>query len=578
MNIDIADIPVAPADPEELRRCAHALRQAGAPLRLSAENILFSWGMLPEVYRAPESVDLQDSMTLIGPAAVEIITGIGLACTAVEALADELDAIDRERSALVTRIEKRFLPGLAERPIPDDPFAQRLAADARADAEAEFRRDCAALADRWDAAVDACAARLRAIPEIPWALSGRLRVDEQTLTAESTSITDAAALPLLTRLADRGGADAARLLAAHPEWVAVIRRAHPAAIAQWWNSLPPATTVALIAAMPAVIGNLDGVAIETRVAVNRVRAAARVEELRRQRLEAQLDADPLTTRFRSPSAQADGRLRAIDDEIAYFQAVQEGRKHLYAWDPDHGSLIEMSGDPSRATSALFVVPGTNTEAASFFGEKPVTRFADWQVNNARPSGEVLAFTVMTGPMPQLDLTRPAEGPQFNGLARARGGELANVLLGLNATAPTLWTMSYEHSYASAVGSEAETHGATFNARFLAGGVGAIGPYTPQEATAYYAAQAPDDVNRFYAGLRVGDIGFGVPPESIRGIKVVDSGISGIHPMKVLYNPFAPLSLAEAGVDHHNALMSDDERVNGNVLKAVQQLLKDGNQK
>ncbi|MDF2667585.1 MAG: hypothetical protein K0R81_3435, partial [Microbacterium sp.] len=378
MNIDIADIPVAPADPEELRRCAHALRQTGSPLRLSAENILFSWGMLPEVYRAPESVDLQDSMTLIGPAAVEIITGIGLACTAVEALADELDAIDRERSALVTRIEKRFLPGLAERPIPDDPFAQRLAADARADAEAEFRRDCAALADRWDAAVDACAARLRAIPEIPWTLSGRLRVDEQTLTAESTSITDAAARPLLTRLADRGGADAARLLAAHPEWVAVIRRAHPAAIAQWWNSLPPATTVALIAAMPAVIGNLDGVAIETRVAVNRVRAAARVEELRRQRLEAQLDADPLTTRFRSPSAQADGRLRAIDDEIAYFQAVQEGRKHLYAWDPDHGSLIEMSGDPSRATSALFVVPGTNTEAASFFGDQPITRFADWQ--------------------------------------------------------------------------------------------------------------------------------------------------------------------------------------------------------
>jgi hypothetical protein len=568
MNIDIADIPVAPADPEELRRCAHALRQAGAPLRLSAENILFSWGMLPEVYRAPESVDLQDSMTLIGPAAVEIITGIGLACTAVEALADELDTIDRERSALVTRIEKRFLPGLPERPVPDDPFAQRLAADARADAEAEFRRDCAALADRWDAAVDACAARLRAIPEIPWALSGRLRVDERTLTAESTSITDAAALPLLTRLADRGGADAARLLAAHPEWVVVIRRAHPAAIAQWWNSLPPATTVALIAAMPAVIGNLDGVAIETRVAVNRVRAAARVEELRRQRLEALHVDDVFGSSVRVPLAEVTGRVSELDLEIAYFQAVQDGRKQLYAWDPDHGSLIEMSGDPSRATSALFVVPGTNTEAASFFGDEPITRFADWQTRGGE--GSVVSFTVMTGPMPQLSEIPVGGGPQFNTYATQRAPEYANFVQGVEAAAPGLWTMSYEHSYAGAIGSAAEAYGGTVDARFMAATVGAIGPYTPAPETRYFAAQAPDDINRYYAGLRLADLGFDVPPESFSGVRVVDTGLPGLNPLNLLVGDSA--HIVADSIDHHNALMSDDESINGPVLYSVYSLL------
>jgi len=572
MSIDVAAIPVAPADSEELRRCARELRQASAPLRLSAENILFSWGMLPEVYRAPESVDLQDAMTLVGPAAVEILTGLQLACAAVETLADELDAVTRERTALVARIESRCLPGLRALPVADDPLSRQLAADARDDAEAGFRRECAALVDRWDAAVDACAARLRAIPDVPWTLSSTLRADEHDPIAESTSILDAAALPLLARLADHDGAAATRLLAAHPEWVAVLRRARPETIARWWNSLTPTTAAALTATIPAVIGNLDGVAIAARIAANRSRVTARIEELRRQRLEAQLTADPLTARFRSPSAQADSRLRAIDAEIAYFEAVQDGRKQLYAWDPDHGSLIEMSGDPAQATAALFVVPGTNTRAESFFGDEPISRFADWQVRNASP-GSVVALTVMTGAMPQLDKLL-TEGPQYNGFAQERGVEFANVVIGVNAAQPSLWTMSYEHSYASAVGSSAEIHGATLDARFLAGGVGAVGPYVPNPDTAYYAAQAPDDINRSYAGLRLGGLGFDIPPESFPGITIVNSGIPGTDPLELAYGPVAPPFIIGDSVAHHNALMSDDENINGDVLHAVQKLLKD----
>lgn len=572
MSIDLVEVPAVPADPEELRRCARALRQASAPVRLSAEDIIFAWGMLPEVYRAPESVDLHDAMTRIGPAAVEIVAGIGLACTAVETFADELDAIARDRADLVARIEEHLDPGLSALPVADDPLSQRLAADARADAEAEFRRDCTALVDRWGAAVDACAARLHAIPDISWALSSTLRADEQTRTGETASVTDAAALALLARLAERDGAAAARLLAVHPEWVAVLRRAHPEAIARWWNSLTPTTAGALTTTIPAVIGNLDGVAIAARIAANRSRAAARIEELRRQRLEAQLTADPLTARFRQPSTQADSRLRAIDAEIAYFEAVRDGRKQLYAWDPDHGALIEMSGDPSQATSALFVVPGTNTRVESFFGDEPISRFADWQVRNAS-SGSVVALTVMTGAMPQLDKLL-TEGPQYNGFAQERGVEFANVVIGVNAAQPSLWTMSYEHSYASAVGSSAEIHGATLDARFLAGGVGAVGPYVPNPDTAYYAAQAPDDINRSYAGLRLGGLGFDIPPESFPGITIVNSGIPGTDPLKLAYGPVAPPFIIGDSVAHHNALMSDDENINGDVLHAVQKLLKD----
>ena len=568
MSLDRSAIPVAPADPEALRGCARALRQASAPLRLSAEDILFDWAMLPEVYRAPESVDLQDAMTLIGPAAVEIVTGIGLACTAVEKLADDLDAVTREREALVARLDKHDIADRFASPVSEDPLSQFLAADARADEEAEFRLACTALRDGYAEAVDACAAQLRAIPDIPWALSAKLRVDEQTLTAESPSITDAAALPLLTRLAEHGGLDAARLLTEHPEWLAVIRRTRPAAIAQWWNSLPPETAAALTTALPAVIGNLDGVAIASRVAANRSRAAARVEELRRQRREAQLDADPLTARFRSSSAQADSRLRAIDAELAYFQAVQDGRKQLYAWDPDHGSLIEMSGDPSRATSALFVVPGTNTEAASFFGDDPITGFADWQTSTAR--GSVVSFTVLTGPMPQLAEIPTGGGPQFSTYASQRAPEYATFIQGVEAAAPGLWAMSYEHSYAGAIGSAAEAYGGIVDARFMAATVGAVGPYTPAAETRYFAAQAPDDINRYYASLRLADLGFDVPPESFPGVQIVDTGLPGLNPRNLVVGGAA--GIVSDSVEHHNALMSDDERINGKVLTSVNSLL------
>ncbi|WZH36017.1 MAG: hypothetical protein PIR02_14765 [Microbacterium enclense] len=570
MSVDLTSVPVAPADPTELRRCAQAVRQAGAPLRLNAEEILFAWGLLPAVYRAPEASDLQGAMVLIGPAAVEVTTGLALACDAVENLADELDAVNRERDALVLRLERRSLPGLREPPVSDDPFARRLADEARADAEAEFRRQCTALVGRWEAAVDACAAALRAIPDVPWSLSSSLRVDEQALESESTSITDAAALPLLDRLTAQGGAGAAALIAAHPEWVAVLRRAHPEAVARWWNSLPPTTAQALSMSIPAVIGNLDGVDIAARVAANRSRAAERLEELRGERLEAMAVADRVGPSLRTPLAEANRRVRELDLEIAYFQAVQAGRKQLYAWDPAHGSLIEMSGDPSHARSALFVLPGTNTRAESFFGDDPITGFADWQVRNGDSS--VVAFTALAGPMPQLD-ELPMGGPQLNTYATTLAPTYASVVQGVKATRPDLWTMSYEHSYAGAVGSAAEASGGTVNARFLAAAVGAVGPYTPAPGTVYYAAQAVDDINRYYAGLRAGDLGFDVRPESFPGVHIVDPHLPGPDLWKLVVGPGPGIVLDS--VQHHNALMSDDESVNGSVLQSVRKLLKDG---
>jgi len=568
MSIDLAAIPSAPADPGELRRCAEVLRQTGVPLRLSAEDVLLAWGLLPAAYRAPEAADLHGTMIGIGPAADEVATGVGLACRAVETLADELETVNRERDALAARVEGRVIPGLPELPVSDDPFAQRLAAEARADAEAAFRRDCTGLIDRWAAAVDACAAALRAIPDVPWSLSHRLGIDEPALTLETTSITDAAAAHLLGRLTDRAGVDAARLLAVHPEWGAILRSAQPAVISRWWKSLPAPTASALMTAIPTVIGNLDGVDIPARTTANRSRAAARIEALRRRRLDAEASADGFGSSAEAPREEATRRLRELDLEIAYFEAVHDGRKQLYAWDPDHGSLIEMSGDPSRATSALLVLPGTNTRAESFFGEEPITRFADWQTSTAH--GSVVSFTVLTGPMPQLNEVLVGGGPQLNEYARERAPEYASFVRGISAVEPDLWTMSYEHSYAGAVGSAAEPYGGTVDSRFMAATVGAIGPYTPDPQTQYFAAQGPDDINRYYAGLRLGELGFDVAPESFPGVHIVDTSLPGVDPMNLVVG--GAVGIVSDSVEHHNALMSDDETMNGRILYSVNSLL------
>lgn len=565
MTPSIDDIPVCPADPGELRRLAASVEAAGSATRLATDHVLFTWGFLPGVYHSPESNELQQSLRLLGPAAAEIDSGLRSARAAIETLADELQALDRRRDALVDQLRNLSATKALTLPEPDDGLAGRLRNAAQAERDAAFRRECAALVDGWDAAARACAATLRAIPDVSWTLTRDLPVDEAALAAPSTSLLDDAALPLVGRLARGEAADAHRLLDENPQWAAIIRRGQPEAVAEWWSGLSPATAAALVAGVPALIGNLDGVALEDRVAANRARAAAHLTDLRAQRNRAVGIQPPTGARPSRAIPSAD--IRAIERETAYFQAVAAGRKQLYAWDPRHGSLVEMSGDPATAKAALFVVPGTNTTADSFYGDEPVTGFADWQVRGGR-SG-VVAFTVMTGPMPQLSDIPLGGGPQWNHYAHERAPEYAQFVQGVRAAEPGVWTMSYEHSYGGGVGSAAEAYGGLVDARFLAASVGAVEGYAPSDGTTYYSAQSPDDINRYYASMQLGPLGFGDGPESFDGVQVVDSGLPGINPANVALG--APLVVADS-VAHHNALMSDDESVNGTVLNAVNQIL------
>ncbi len=452
MTLSLGDIPPCPADPEELRRLAASLETASSATRLATDHVLFAWGLLPGVHQAPEASALHLSLRQLGPAAAEIDTGLRSARAAIEMLAEDLEATDRRRDALVARLREHAATASLAFPDASDSLGCRLADVERADRELAFRRECAALVEDWNAAALACAAKLRSIPDVSWTLIRDLPAEENVLANPLPSVLDEAALPLLHRLARHDGADAARLMRENPRWADIIRRGRPEAVATWWASLSPTSAAALIAGVPALVGNLDGVALTDRVAANRARAADHLADLARRRQEAILEGRRPALRSDPELHAVRTRVAAIDREIAFFSGVRDGTKLLYAWDPGHGSLIEMSGDPSSARAALFVVPGTNTTADSFYGDKPVTRFADWQTRWTR---QRLRFTVMTGPMPQLDAILSGGGPQWNHYAEERAPEYARFVRGVQAADPSLWTMSYEHSYGGGVGSSAE---------------------------------------------------------------------------------------------------------------------------
>lgn len=562
-------MPDPPADPERLRSVAETLRQRAASFETVVQEALFAWNLAPDLYRAPEADLVHRAFGTTQPAAHDIAAGLGVACHALEHYADDLEQLAHDRRLLLST-RALAAPPLSVWQNGAETTVNDMNELARVESERDVARDLERLSDAYDDATHRCARALRAIPDVAWSSLAAWGGPDRPGALPSS--TDAAGLVLLDRLA--AAQDPGRLMSVHPEWSGLLHGTAPEKIAQWWSSLDPAAAAHLVTAVPALVGTLDGVTPDDRVAANRLRADDHLRTLRAQHQALHERRVPHRRSTATEVLDRRAERARLEREIAYFERVQAGTTLLYTWDPDHGSLIEMVGDPSTAKAALFVVPGTNTDADAFMTEHPVTDFARWQEGSS--GGSVVAFTVMTGPMPQLD-SLIENGPQWNRFAEERGPEYARFLRGVDAARPGLWTMSYEHSYGGGVGSQAEKHGGTVDARFLAASVGAIGPYEPHPGTEYYCAQAADDVNRSYAGLGAGGLGFTVAPETIPGIHIVDPQLPGPNmPSLVAYgmttNPaYLPRLLADS-VDHHTALMSDDEAVNGRALFFVQGLL------
>ncbi|MDQ1215472.1 alpha/beta hydrolase [Microbacterium arborescens] len=388
--------------------------------------------------------------------------------------------------------------------------------------------------------------------------------------------------PSLEQLAELSEIELAILFALQPGLARQLQsESQPADVAAWWRTLTTDQQTAFVRGAPALIGSLGGIAPASRVAANLVNAHHRIQAIDAEQASTAALAAERGGRYSMPGALANASTLAQERE--YLERAVRGDIQLYLYDPEQGALIEMTGDPATAKSVLFVVPGTNTTMQSFMGSGTITDVAEWQVQSADRRAPVIAFTVLAGPMPQLSADI-FDGPQNNTIATAAGVNYARFVSEIDAALPSMPTLSYEHSAGSQVGSSAERNGAHFDIRYLAAGVGATDGFRTNADTKYFAAQAPDDINRYYAGFQAGDIGYGVAPEEFDGIKIIDTGVSpaetvdnlrriGFHatsPTGIVALP-ATIELLARSVEHHNWLMTSNEETNGPVLRSVQQL-------
>lgn len=186
----------------------------------------------------------------------------------------------------------------------------------------------------------------------------------------------------------------------------------------------PAAELAMLAALfPTVVGNLDGMPFEYRIAANRVRVADALHRARADRpqavaeaTEAADDAEARPPGYGSSSqARADAAQRQVDDLDAKIEQYElllneptvdygnpqgppwpdsRGRKVLYFDPSGDGSWAELVGTIDAETDAVgLLVPGVGTDAADMFNKSnEATTF----VEQAAREGERLAMIVWAG--------------------------------------------------------------------------------------------------------------------------------------------------------------------------------------
>ncbi|MCU1404383.1 MAG: putative secreted protein [Glaciihabitans sp.] len=184
--------------------------------------------------------------------------------------------------------------------------------------------------------------------QVPSALSATSSV-AQLSRSELASMSGT---PLLQQLGMLGGADLSRFVIANPDAINTLLADPPAGreVTGWWQSLGQAERSSLRTGAAQLIGNLDGIPVETRNAANRnwLTSAA-----------AALDATVNTST--TPTVVSESRHQAhLLAEVSAALVETEGgpqRSLLSVDDVDQGRAAVVLGDLASADFVTYLVPG-----------------------------------------------------------------------------------------------------------------------------------------------------------------------------------------------------------------------------
>lgn len=319
-----------------------------------------------------------------------------------------------------------------------------------------------------------------------------------TLAAFTSGGTSSSAL--LARLAQLSATEL--LILAHTQ-PALFEQLHtapptPTEVADWWAKLDPSAQAALIAAAPAVIGNLSGVAYGARDQANRIYLETQLEQARKEY--ARLSDQPRTSRMPPPGlSDAETRLQALKNIQATLLVGAPGDRFLVALTGDVPPLAQVAiGNLDTAENVSYLIPGMGTYTTDMAGW---TRAAQNIFNEQRFLDTSQSYAVVawigykTPPIPGAD---GLDFGVFRGeYARAGADKLAADLAGFNAaTAGSTSTLNVvAHSYGTTTSATAlAEHDLEVRNYVMLGSAGiepAIGGAAGVHAEHVYAAQAPE---------------------------------------------------------------------------------------
>ncbi|MDN4479647.1 alpha/beta hydrolase [Demequina muriae] len=364
------------------------------------------WSGLRDVYEMAETPTLVSKFAVVSQAGDDFTDALSQAAGALRDLAAALQEARQRVDTLRLEIPQLREGVATYRRSLEEQYEQEFAPDAEVwgpgqyEWNARLRTECLQVETLIQQAVEDCQKALSRIESPPFSVTSTFRTDEPwtstTTPAEQHERFHAGlASAIFDRLADHGGAEAAALLRDHPNWADVLLDTPPSAtqVREWWSDLDTATAQALIAGAPLLVGNLNGVRLDHRIAANRINMQHAIDaeqeevEALRQRMNRMQGPGNVGARF-----DIEDQIAAINDRIDVWQGLLDdpttyvdeysARQRItgaqvVAFDIErqsvatyHGPIDPSTGEvPSWIENVAVSVPGTGASMVGWSSER-----------------------------------------------------------------------------------------------------------------------------------------------------------------------------------------------------------------
>lgn len=428
--ISLVDVPDMPADPEAIASAASTLRSNSQTVGERTQTVATDWSSIGTVYDTPDTIELASKITVVQDAGTDFSDAFGAAATALDDLAASLAAAKTTLDTVREEVPQLRSQVRAYRDDQEELYeVENSTAWGPGQNEWNSRLwgDALSAQSAIDQAVEDCEAALRRIEGVPQrAESALVGTDLPVYTGsaldQQQQFESAIGLAILARLSANGGADASSLLEDNPDWLTLVQDYPPPPddVRAWWTGLDPVAVAALLAGVPILVGNLDGVRLADRFTANQTNvqngiddALAEIERLEAAKA-AMIDADSwgdamtigeYNELLELHRARVDAWQALLNSTSTTFD--EAGVPHttgpnIAVFDPDrdaiatyHGPIDPETGDiPSWIENVVVSVPGTGANTSNWSDAR------GGDIYNGDPNHRTAVFQWAGGTFPQ----------------------------------------------------------------------------------------------------------------------------------------------------------------------------------